>query len=117
MGAETANTTATVLRGTTSNWAGDTVDAGIPVLSGLPVTLIETGKNIQDPSTPTPRIVREITCIVPAYAGVLNTDQIVDEATGEKFIVLAVTRPPTIIGAPTDRVLNLRRVEPGKQGT
>lgn len=116
MGAETQNASVSVLRGTTSNWAGDTVDAGIPVITGLPATLIETGKNIQDPSTPTPRIVREITCIVPAYAGVLDTDQILDEATGEKFMVLAVTRPPTIIGAPTDRVLVLRRVELSSKG-
>lgn len=110
MGAETANTSATILRGTTSNWAGDMVDANEPVITGLPVTLVETGKTVQDPSSQTPRTIRQITCIVPEYAGVLNTDRIMDEATGDVYIVLAVTRPPTIIGAPTDRVLDLKRI-------
>ena len=60
MGAETANTTATVYRGTTSNWAGDVIDENTPLFTGLPVTLIETGKTVQDPSTPTPRTIRAI---------------------------------------------------------
>lgn len=110
MGAETANTSVTVLRGTTTNWAGDEVDASVAVIEHLPVTLAETGKTVQDPSSATPRTIRQITCIVPAYAGVLNTDRIRDEATGDVYIVLATTRPPTIIGAPTDRVLDLKRV-------
>jgi hypothetical protein len=110
MGAETANTTATVLRGTTVNQFGDEIDANTPFISGLPVTLIETGKSVQDPSTPTPRTIRQIYCNVPEWAGILNTDQIRDERTGDTYIIIGVTRPPTIIGAPVDTVLQLKRV-------
>jgi hypothetical protein len=110
MGAETQNAVVDVLRGSRSNWAGDEVDANDPFITGLPATLIETGKTIQDPSTPTPRIIREVLCIVPEYAGVLDTDRIRDHATGNLFMIMSVTRPPTIIGAPTDRVLSLKRV-------
>jgi hypothetical protein len=110
MGAETQNAVCDVLRGSTSNWAGDEVDANEPYITGLPVTLVETGKSIQDPSTPTPRIIREVLLIAPAYAGLLDTDRIRDQATGNIYMIMSVTRPPTIIGAPTDRVLALKRV-------
>lgn len=110
MGAETANTTASILRGTSSNWAGDQVDANTPVITGLPITLIETGKSVQDPSTPTPRTIRQIYANVPEWAGILNTDRLMDERTGDVYIVISVTKPPTIIGAPVDTVLGLRRV-------
>lgn len=110
MGAETANTTATVIRGTAQNWAGDTVDASTPYISGLPVTLIETGKTVQDPSSATPRTIRQIYCNVPEWAGILNTDRLMDDRTGDVYIIISVTKPPTIIGAPVDTVLQLKRV-------
>lgn len=110
MGAETANTSVTIYRGTTSNQFGDQVDSNVPYITGLPATLIETGKNTQDPSTPTPRTIRAIYCNVPEWAGVLNTDRIMDERTGDVFIVISVTKPPTIIGAPVDTVLQLKRI-------
>jgi hypothetical protein len=110
VGAETANTSIDVLRGTTTNWAGDTVDAAVAVIENLPVTLAETGKTVQDPSSATPRTIRQVICIAPEYAGILNTDRIRDRQTGDIYIVLATTRPPTTIGAPTDRVLDLKRV-------
>ena len=110
MGAETANTSATIFRGTTSNWAGDEIDNNVPLIASLPITLIETGKNVQDPSTPTPRTVREIYANVPEWAGVVNTDRLMDESTGDIYMIIAVTKPATIIGAPVDTVLQLRRV-------
>jgi hypothetical protein len=110
MGAETANTTATVLRGTTQNWAGDTVDSDTPVITGLPVTLAETGKTVQDPTSSTPRTIRQVYCSVPQYAAITLSDRIMDEATGDVYIVIGVTRPPTIIGAPVDQVCNLKRI-------
>ena len=110
MGAENANTTATILRGTGQNQFGDTIDAQLPVMTGLPVTLLETGRNVQDPSTPTPRTIREITCIVPQYAGVIDTDRIMDESTGDTYIIISVTTPGTIIGAPVDTLCALKRI-------
>ena len=110
MGAETQNTTASILRGTTSNQYGDQIDSNEPIITSLPVTLIETGKTVQDPSTPTPRTIRDVKCIVPEWAGLLNTDRIMDERTGDIYIVISVTRPPTIIGAPVDTVAQLKRI-------
>lgn len=110
MGAETANACATVYRGTSENQFGDVTDADIPLIQGLPVTLIETGKQVQDPSSATPRTIRQVLCIVPDYAGLTSTDRILDEATGQVYIVIGVTRPPTLIGAPTDITLDLKRV-------
>ena len=110
MGAETANTSATIYRGTGQNWAGDTVDSNVPLLTGLPVTLVETGKTVQDPSTPTPRTIRDIYCSVPQWAGVTSTDRLMDESTGDVYMIISVTRPPTTTGAPVDTVLQLKRV-------
>ena len=110
MGAETANTTCSVLTGSTVNQFGDVIDSNTPRISGLPITLIETGKTVQDPSTPTPRTVREIYCSVPEWAGVLNTDRIMDERTQDVYIVISVTKPATIIGAPVDTVCQLKRI-------
>jgi hypothetical protein len=110
MGAETVNTSCTVFFGTTVNWAGDTVDSNDPVITGLPVTLVETGKQVQDPSSPTPRTIRQITAIVPAYAGITSKHRLMDERTGDKYMVIAVTRPGTLTGAPVDIVCDLKRV-------
>jgi hypothetical protein len=41
---------------------------------------------------------------------VLNTDRLTDEASGDVFIILGVTRPPTLTGAPVDLYLQLKRV-------
>lgn len=108
--AEITNTSASILRGTTSNQFGDTIDDDQVLIQHLPVFLAETGKTVQDPSTPTPRTIRQITCQVPQYVGVVNTDRVVDEATGDKYIIIGVTTPPTIIGAPVDVILDLKRI-------
>lgn len=110
MGAETANTTVTLLRGTSENQFGDLIDALDPVMTGLPATLAETGKTVQDPTSTTPRTIRQVYCSVPQYAGLVNTDRLLDESTGETYIVIDVTTPPTIIGAPVDTVATLKRI-------
>jgi hypothetical protein len=110
MGAETQNCTITLLRGSTVNQYGDEIDANDPLMTGIPATLIETGKSVQDPSTPTPRTIRQVYCSVPYWTGVLSTDRIMDERNSEVFMILSVTTPPTTIGAPVDLVLQLKRV-------
>lgn len=108
--AETRNATVTILRGTTVNWAGDEVDANDPAIEHLPATLIETGHKTQDPSSPTPRTIREITLRLPYWSGVTDKDRVLDERTGDIYMVISVTRPPTIIGAPVDLLISLKRV-------
>lgn len=110
MVAEAANTSVSILRGTATDPYGDTVDSGTPYMFGVPAILTETGRSIQDPSTPMPRTIRSITCHVPPWTGVQDTDQIYDESTGDTYIILGVTRPPTLIGTPVDMLLTLKRV-------
>jgi hypothetical protein len=104
------NTTVSVLRGTTTNAFGDEVDLNESAFEHVPALLIETGRNVQDPSTPTPRTIRQIVCHVPPWTGVLDTDRIIDEATGSVYIIISVTRPPTLMGAPVDIRCDLKRV-------
>lgn len=108
--AETQNTQVTVMRSTTENAFGDVIDDNTPFLEHLPATLIETGKRVQDPSTQSPRTIRQVKCWVPEFAGVVNTDRIKDESTGDVYIIIGVTKPPTTIGAPVDTVLDLKRI-------
>ena len=108
--AETANTRCTLLAGTTVNWAGDEVDANVPVMEHVPATLIETGHKTQDPSSPTPRTIREITLRLPYWTNATDDMRVLDERTGDTYMIISVTRPPTIIGAPVDLLISLKRV-------
>lgn len=110
MVAEVANTTVSVLRGTTTDAYGDVQDASTPVFTGVPAVLVETGRNVMDPATQTPRTVRATTCVVPDGLGVTNADQILDETSGQKYAITEIVRPPTLMGAPVDIVLTLKRV-------
>jgi hypothetical protein len=108
--AEAANTTIQLLRGTTADEFGDPVDTCEALYSGVPAVLAETGKTVQDPSTPTPRTIRQVVCKVPYWMAPLNTDRIVDQQTGKTYIIIGVTRPPTLFGAPPDYSLDLKDV-------
>jgi hypothetical protein len=108
--AEICNTTVQILRGTTYNSYGELVDNDTVFMENVPAFLAETGKTVQDPSSPTPRTVREIVCHVPQYVGVTDSDQIVDERTGDKYMIISTTRPPSLIGIPVPAVLGLKRV-------
>ena len=110
MPAETANTCCSVLSGSTVNQFGDLIDANTPRISSLPVTLIETGKSVQDPSTPTPRTIRAIYLSVPEWVGILTTDRVLNQVTQDIFIIISVTKPSTTIGAPVDTVCQLKRI-------
>ena len=86
----------------------------MPVIQGLPAILAEVSQVVQDPATQMPRVIREATCKVPAWAGVLNTDQVRDTLTGNVYAVIDVITPPTTValtmgGAP-DTLLRLRRI-------
>jgi len=108
--AETANTQITIFSGTTQNQYGDVIDANTPRLQSLPATLVETSRKTQDPSTPTPRTVRDVVLHVPYWAEVTTDDRIMDERTQDIYMVIEVTRPSTIIGAPVDELVKLKRI-------
>lgn len=107
---DSANTYVSVLRGTAENAFGDTVDSDQAAFTHVPAIIAETGRTIQDPSTPEPRTIRDIVCHVPWWTGVLNSDRIVDECTDDTYIILGVTRPSTLAGAPVDLMLQMKRI-------
>jgi hypothetical protein len=110
MVAEAANTTISVLRGDSVDEYGDLVDSNTPAFTGIPAVLAETGRQTQDPSSPSPRTIRAIELHAPEFLGLLNTDRIVDEPTGNIYMIIEVTKPPTLMGAPVDTVATLKRV-------
>jgi hypothetical protein len=110
MGAEVANTTCSVLRGVTITSYGDLQDDRNAYLTGVPVSLIENAEIVNDPATQTPMIIRSSVCLLPEWTGVLDSDQILDETTGDIYSVQDIIRPPTTMGAPVDIKLILRRI-------
>lgn len=108
--AETQNCAISIYRGTTVNQFGDQVDANTPFLEHLPATLVETGRKTQDPSSPTPRTIRDIVLHVPGWAGLTTGDRVLDESTGDIYMVITVTRPGTLTGVPVDLLATLKRV-------
>jgi hypothetical protein len=110
MVAEVANTTVSVLGGTTIDAYGNVRDASIVLLAGVPASLVETSRQVSDPSTQAPRTVRSVTCVVPDWAGVTLSSQLRDESTGQTYAVEEILRPSTLMGAPVDTVLTLRRI-------
>lgn len=110
MVAEAVNTTVSVLRGSGFDEYGDPIDTNTVAYSGVPAVLTELSRQTQDPSTPSPRTIRASELHVPDSVGLLDTDRILDESTGQTYSVVDVTRPPTLIGAPVDTVATLKRV-------
>lgn len=110
MVAEIQNALVTILRGTTVTAYGDVADNRQPILPGIPASLLETAQTVLDPATQTPMTIRAVTCYVPAWTGVLNSDQILDQTTGDVYAITEVVRPPTLTGAPVDLKLILRRI-------
>lgn len=107
---ELANTYVSVLRGTTKTPLGDVIDSDTPFLEGIPAVLVETGRQTQDPSTSSPRTIRQVTCALPDWVQVLNSDRIRDERSRETYIIITVTRPPDVFGPAPGVVLALKKV-------
>lgn len=107
---EIVNTAISVLRGTNVDAWGNLQDSGTPYLQGVPACLAETSKSVFDRVSQTPRTVRTTTCVLPDWVDVTTADQIADETTGSRYAIEDILRPPTLMGAPVDVVLTLRRV-------
>lgn len=103
-----ATTKVSILRGTTTDAYGDEQDTDTPVHTGIPASLVEQSRRVTTRDDPTPRIVRYAVARVPASTDVTDQDRLLDERTGAKYIVDAVsamTNPALAV----DRRLDLRR--------
>jgi hypothetical protein len=104
-----AQSSVSILRGTAPNAYGDLVPSGTAVYASVPAAIAETSRTVSDPATQAPRTVRAITCVMPGWADVLASDQLLDQATGLTYAIESVTAQPSL-GYPPDKVLTLRRV-------
>lgn len=84
----TPTTTVDVLRGTTTNAYGDTVDADTPVpgLTGLPASIIERSQRVHAPKDGQDRIVRIVKGRMANGTAVRKGDRLRD-ATGVVYII------------------------------
>lgn len=113
MVAQVQNTLVSLYRaGTTTNGFGDVVDepGEFPYMQHVPACLTERSQIVQDPATQEPMTVRAIQLLIPPWTNALESDQVMDESSGDIYSVQDIVKPPTTIGAPVDLLLTLRRV-------
>lgn len=101
-------TTVSVLRGQSTDQFGDVYDNDTIAASGIPCSLIEQTRNMLTADSPTPRVVHYTVGRIGADTDILETDRVLDEVTGVKYIVQGIAR----IGNPVmkaDLRLDLKR--------
>lgn len=119
-----ANTTVTILRGTSVDSLGDIIDTPVPVYTHIiafisyptmsPLRPIVLGSQVYEPATPEPSTTRLSVCALPSGTDVRNTDQILDEFVGVMYEVYQVTALGNA-GATPDLLLTLKRVTTTEQ--
>ena len=98
----------TIMRGTAVNEYGDETDVGIVHRQHVPAALAEKSSQTSDPADPVRRTVRTWECILPAWCDVTTNDTLMDETTGNFFMVEAI-EPQTGPGYyPAPLILTLR---------
>lgn len=102
-------TTVSILRGTTTNAAGDVIDSGTPVYTGVFASLMERSRTGIDQALQDVRVYRYVVCRLPAGTDVLDTDQILDESTQVTYSISAVSQLGSPVNTP-DLRLDLQRV-------
>lgn len=103
-----ATTKISILRGATTDAYGDEQDTNTPIATGIPASLTEQSRRVTTRDNPTPRIVRYAVARVPARTDVTDQDRVLDERTGAKYIVDAVSGMDNP-AMEVDRRLDLRR--------
>jgi hypothetical protein len=101
---ELQTTTLATFRGTAVNAYGDETDVGTVYLTGVPAALVETAKTVFDAASQRQQTIRSITCRVPAWADIIDTDTLMDERTGDYFAIESIQRQPSL-GLPVDSTM------------
>lgn len=102
------NRSLTVLRGTTANAYGDLSDVGQPLYTGIQAAIAETSDVVFDAATQRQQTIRAITCIVPGWADILDTDTLFDPFTGWYYLIEGMQQEPGLGYYPPRKVLTLR---------
>lgn len=92
---ELANTRLTIMRGTSVSPYGSVTDVGTPIYTGIPAAINESSKQVFDPATQQPRTIRTSTCVVAGWVDVLSSDTLLDETTGNYYMINDIERQPT----------------------
>ena len=95
-------------RGLTANAYGDLSDVGVPYLTGVQAALGETTDTVFDAATQRQQIIRSVTCTVPNWADVIDTDTLQDSFTGYYYLIEAIEAQPGIGYYPPPKILTLR---------
>lgn len=88
-----ANTTASILRGTTVDAYGDVQDTAAVVAAGVRASIIEQTRRVFVPADGVDRVVRHTRGRLPSNTDVREGDRIVDERTDVTYVVEAVVVP------------------------
>jgi hypothetical protein len=102
------NRRVTILRGETANAYGDLSDVGTPYLTGVPAAIAETSQSAFDAATQRLSVIRAIKCIMPGWAGVQETDTLLDPATGWAYMIEDLQQEPGLGYYPPRTILTLR---------
>ena len=103
-----ATTKVTILRGTDTDEFGDERDTSTPIATDIPASVIEQTRRVSGRENATPRIVRYAVARVPARTDITEDDRVLDQRTGAKYIVDAVSGMANP-AMEVDRRVDLRR--------
>jgi hypothetical protein len=106
-----ASCTASILRGTTTDQFGDTVDTGTVIATGIPFLIEETRQREFDPATQQPRIVRGTDGVCQSDVDIKPGDQVRDDTHNILYFVLDVTQKGGAAWTP-DLDVDLQRITP-----
>jgi len=85
------------------------VDSLTPVHTGIPASVMERSRVGIDASTQNPQVYHYTVCRLPSGTDVTETDLILDELTGKKYAIAAVSTLSSFVHVP-DLRLDLNRV-------
>jgi hypothetical protein len=102
------NRSLSTYRGTSFNEFGDASDVGAAYLTGIPAAIAETTDVVFDAATQRPQIIRTITCVVPNWADIDDSDTLYDPASGFFYEVERIEARPGPGYYPPDKLLGLR---------
>lgn len=102
-------TTVSILRGTSTNAEGDTIDSDTPVYTGVPASIMERGRIGIDQTTQDPQVYRFTVGRVAAGTDILDTDRVKDETTGYVYSISDLRRLSSPVHTP-DIGLDLKRM-------
>jgi hypothetical protein len=114
-----ANTTVSILRGTSVDSFGDIIDTPTAIHTGVlafisaptmsPLRPVVLGSVVFEPGMPEPSVTRLFACALPSGTDVTDSDQILDERNNVLYEVYEVTELG-VAGAIPDLTLTLKRV-------